>query len=485
MLILKRIVIWIGMMAWFAINLSAQQRTTGLLFDDEAYEAVPLKKPVLKRNYENLPASVSLKSYCPQPQDQGAYANCVGWAAGYAGRTILEALQQQKGTSINITEQAFSPDFLYLLNKSPADANCQRGISINQVLKTMQEKGIPRRREFTANCNPSVPSGILEKAQANRIEGYTRLFDKETPDDFRIKIIKKALAQQKPVVIGIECYESLKKATEYWEGTKDKFVGGHALCVVGYDEQRGAFEVMNSWGTDWGNQGFSWMRYADFAKVVKYAFELITVDSNNTQTSSTTPAITEKKLSSLLEIVLASGEKVAITAAAKAERGIKAVKTAMVAGIHYQTAQSYPSGTRYRLYLTNEEPAYVYVLGSDLTGAVGQVFPPDEHTSAYLSYPGNAIALPDETWYIETDNTVGTDFIGVLYSLQALDMPTIVAQLNQLTGTFREKIRTVLGDRLIPNEAITYRTDHIGFQAKSRDRTVLATIIAMEHTAKQ
>lgn len=482
---IKKISVCIGIMVWLASSATAQPRTTGLLFDDDAYEAVPVKKTVLQRNYENLPASVSLKAFCPKPQNQGAYANCVGWSAGYAGRTILEALQSKNGDPAAITEQAFSPDFLYLLNKSAVDANCQRGISISQVLKTMQEKGIPRRREFTANCDPSIPTDILTKAQSNRIEGFTRLFDKDTPNEFRIKIIKKSLAQQKPVIVGVECYESFKKASEYWDGTKDRFIGGHALCVVGYDEQRGAFEVMNSWGTDWGNQGFTWIRYADFTNIVKYAFELIMGSSGATQTGNATIATTvESNLSGALDIVLASGEKVDIMPT-KIERGIKVVKAKPVEGANYQTTKGYPSETRYRLYFTNEEPAYVYVLGSDLTGAVGQVFPPDAHISPHLSYPGNAIALPDETWYIEMDNTVGTDFITVIYSLKALDMTAIVAQLNQATGAFPEKIRTVLGDQLIPNEQITYSADRAGFKAKSKDRSVLATIVAMEHTAKQ
>ncbi|MBK6946908.1 MAG: DUF4384 domain-containing protein [Haliscomenobacter sp.] len=254
------------------------------------------------------------------------------------------------------------------------------------------------------------------------------------------------------------------------------------MCIIGYDEQRGAFEVMNSWGTDWGNQGFTWVRYQDFSNIVKYAFELITGSSNKVQAIPS--AVVENTLSGSLDIVLASGEKVGI-AAAKIERGIKAVKTTPIEGFHYQTAKGYPSGTRYRLYFTNEEPAYVYVLGSDLKGAVGQVFPPDAHTSPYLSYPGNAIALPDETWYIEMDNTVGTDFIGIIYSLQALDMTAILQQMNNATGTFPAKLQTVLDDRLIPNEAITYRTDRMGFQAKSKNHTVLATIIAMEHTARE
>jgi hypothetical protein len=464
--------------------LPAQQRMTGLLFDDDAYEAVPLKKPVLKRNYENLPANASLKAWCPQPQDQGAYANCVGWAAGYAGRTIVEALQNSESAGTAITEQAFSPDFLYLLNKSDADINCQRGISINQALRTMQEKGVPRRRDFAAVCSPDVAGSILEKAKSHRIEGYTRLFDKDTPEAFRIQIIKKALAQQKPVVVGIEAYESLRQAGEYWNGAKERFIGGHALCVVGYDEQRGAFEVMNSWGADWGAGGFTWMRYRDFAAVLKYAFELISGPQDNTRPGAV--AAPEKMRSGSMDILLASGEKVAVTAlTAGASRGVKVVKaTTPTTGVQYQTAKGYPSGTRYRLYLTNGEPAYVYVLGSDLSGAVGQVFPPDAHTSPYLSYPGNAIALPDESWYIEMDDTQGTDFICILYSLQALDTEALLQQLNRAAGNFPDKLKAALGDRLIPAENVRYEPGHIGFSTTSSDRSILATIIAMEHLAK-
>ena len=453
-----------------------QQFATGLLFDDDAYEAVPLKKPVLKRNYENLPQNVSLKTWCPLPQDQGAYANCVGWATGYAARTIAEALERKEADRTVITGQAFSPDYLYLLNKSAIDANCQRGISINQALKTMQEKGVPRRREFSPDCTVSVPASISGMALPNRIGGYTRLFDKDTPDDFRLKTIKKALVQQKPVIVGVECYDSFKKATETWSGAKDKFIGGHALCVVGYDEQRGAFEVMNSWGADWGNEGFTWIRYADFSGILKYAFDLIPGDGSN-QAAPTTRV--EKTLGGSVDIVLESGEKVAVSVAAKTTRGIGAVKAPITS--NYQTSKGYPSGTRYRLYLTNEEPAYVYVLGSDLTGAVAQVFPPDEHTSPYLSYPGNAIALPDESWYIEMDNTVGTDYICVLYSLQVLETEALVKQMNAASGAFPAKLKAVLGERLLPENSITYHPERIGFTAKSNELKILATVISMAH----
>ena len=31
--------------------------------------------------------------------------------------------------------------------------------------------------------------------------------------------------------------------------------GGHAVCLVGYDEQ--SFIIRNSWGTEWGDGGFA------------------------------------------------------------------------------------------------------------------------------------------------------------------------------------------------------------------------------------
>ncbi len=52
--------------------------------------------------------------------------------------------------------------------------------------------------------------------------------------------------------------------------------GGHAQCVVGYDDRKygGAFLIMNSWGPQWGNNGFAWVRYRDFKYFVREAYGL-------------------------------------------------------------------------------------------------------------------------------------------------------------------------------------------------------------------
>ena len=46
------------------------------------------------------------------------------------------------------------------------------------------------------------------------------------------------------------------------------------MCVVGYDDFKygGAFEVMNSWGEEFGDDGFIWIKYSDFYKLVQEAY---------------------------------------------------------------------------------------------------------------------------------------------------------------------------------------------------------------------
>jgi hypothetical protein len=61
------------------------------------------------------------------------------------------------------------------------------------------------------------------------------------------------------------------------------------MTVIGYDDYiyGGAFRVVNSWGSDYGNEGFIWIKYDDFSKyaVEAYVFELNTNISENSRTS--------------------------------------------------------------------------------------------------------------------------------------------------------------------------------------------------------
>ena len=75
-------------------------------------------------------------------------------------------------------------------------------------------------------------------------------------------------------MVVLQNFLSLKSDDDMWFpqiGNTDLF-GGHALVVMGYDDSRKAFELMNSWGKGWANGGYVWIGYDDFAHYCKYAY---------------------------------------------------------------------------------------------------------------------------------------------------------------------------------------------------------------------
>jgi hypothetical protein len=94
--------------------------------------------------------------------------------------------------------------------------------------------------------------------------------------DVSVDGIKAQLANNNPVIIGIQV------SNEFYNWRGDGVLSGnptfmspaeyHALTIVGYDDTKGsgAFKVVNSWTTGWGNGGFIWIDYNTL--VSKYIF---------------------------------------------------------------------------------------------------------------------------------------------------------------------------------------------------------------------
>ena len=90
--------------------------------------------------------------------------------------------------------------------------------------------------------------------------------------DFRVDIsqpddVKAQLAQNNPVIISFKvstAWMRLRGSDVFTEPTPppgDKHQGGHAMTIVGYDERKQAFRLINSWGKAWGDHGYAWMSY--------------------------------------------------------------------------------------------------------------------------------------------------------------------------------------------------------------------------------
>jgi C1A family cysteine protease len=70
-----------------------------------------------------------------------------------------------------------------------------------------------------------------------------------------------------PAVCAITFYEGFASAKTAKTGVvdmpkpKERVVGGHAICIVGYDDSKELLKFQNSFGKDWGDHGYGYIPY--------------------------------------------------------------------------------------------------------------------------------------------------------------------------------------------------------------------------------
>jgi hypothetical protein len=460
---MKKNILFLLIFFGISFGLFSQKKGAGLIFDDAKYAKTPMKAPLTRSLYTNIPSSYSLKKYTPNPQSQGSYGTCTGWSTAYAALTTNEARINNWTDKTFITQNAYSPGFIYKQIKSDYDANCTFGASIEDALEIMKTKGCSKFSDMPeANCPDVIPLDVFTKASDHKIRDYAKIFDTYDDKNFKVSATKKSLSQNNPVIVGMKVPDSFYSCGELWTPTEnpDLEFPGHAVCVIGYDDDKfgGAFEIMNSWGETWGNGGYFWISYDTYDKWVKYALEMIDMIPNNKNTTF--------DINGSVRLVTTDGKDMRLTRT----------------GETYTVTNPVKSGTLFRIYLSNSEPSFVYAFGSDATGKVFPVFPNKPNISPALTYSQNDVPIPDESNYIQTDNTVGTDYLCVLYSKNPLNISDISNSIESNNGTFVDKLKTALGNMQINPSNITFQSTKADFTAKSGGKTIVAIIIQTNHT---
>ncbi len=237
-----------------------QEYATGLLQEDPAVYRSFDRAPIY-RGF--LPVSVDLSGRFPPPGNQGALGSCTGWAVAYAARSyegfVVEARRASR------TRDIVSPIFVY--NAIRAPGRCV-GTRPSDALDLLMHGALSLAQSpATDACLPKPAASEIAQATDFRIAGW-RTVDFTRPDD-----IKGQLAARHPVIIAMQVTRDFKRlrGNTIYRGT-GKVVGGHAIVVVGYDDRRQAFKLINSWGRGWGAGGFGWISYDAFRSVVGAAY---------------------------------------------------------------------------------------------------------------------------------------------------------------------------------------------------------------------
>lgn len=383
----------------------------GTLFDKKKYSATEIYEPLADNVSNPLPESFSLAKYAPTRGNQGQQGSCVAWASAYAARTILEA--EHTGNQPN--DCRFSPSFLY---NQIALEGCQ-GSYLPEALKLMQNKGLVNFNAFPYNdqdCSTKPNSSLMADAANFKINGYQRLSggpDGTNTDEVNMLAIKQNIAQGAPVVIGMMVGGSFMQdmmGKDNWVPAESDYsmtgFGGHAMCVVGYDDYRfasnmGGFQIMNSWGEEWGNRGFAWVSYDDFSIFCKEAYGLYPMGSKGANTSSVMHANIGLYLNS-------SQQTVALN---EVSPGVFRAATPLKKG---QSA-----GDRFKIQFTNDAVCYVYVFGLETDGSVYTLFPYTPKHSPYCGITGTRLFPRDHSMF--PDDQGSLDKFAIVVSKEPMD----------------------------------------------------------------
>ncbi len=180
------------------------------------------------------------------------------------------------------------PSPTYIFNKIRGP-NCDNGSNIRLALILLRDTGSLSLRQLPydeAYCGP-IPQRLDSQVNDFRISGWSYI--EPSRSDIFLDNIKGAISNRQPVIIGMRLFYpngvrqpgpfDLLKAGQIYR-TSDgpqKFASDtnhdfHAMTVVGYDDRRQAFKLINSWKTTWGDRGFGWVDYQTFMNNVEEAW---------------------------------------------------------------------------------------------------------------------------------------------------------------------------------------------------------------------
>ena len=240
-----------------------------------------------------LPNHFSLSEYCVV-SDQGESSSCTGFAVANGAMTILYNIVNGITKFNERWVNRFDPFYIYSSLKDPndleciANGGCNCGSLIYEALDIIENYGCKKlylypNLECGSTLNKTNLRSLVDVTGTYAIDGYANLIEyKETSSGYKtkvdIKLIKEVLNGLNPVIAGISVGNDFNNlsANNYTYSAPKGSVGRHAITIIGYDDNRfgGAFHVLNSYGSDWGDDGFFWMTYEDYFKNSEKAFIL-------------------------------------------------------------------------------------------------------------------------------------------------------------------------------------------------------------------
>lgn len=172
--------------------------------------------------------------------------------------------------------------FLYKATRNLLGWQEDTGAFLRTTMGAMRLFGVPPEEYWPytdedPDWNAEPPAFLYSFAQNFQAMRYFRLDPPGTTREALLARIKRYIDANYPSMFGFTVYRSISQARDTgtipFPSGRDSRAGGHAVCVVGYDddkvivnrsdgrERQGALIIRNSWGEGWGESGYGYLPY--------------------------------------------------------------------------------------------------------------------------------------------------------------------------------------------------------------------------------
>lgn len=222
---------------------------------------------------QQVPSSFSRNDYLTSIKDQGQAGTCVAFAAVACVESCVKIALNDSSKYVDLSEAHL---FHY------GGGNVNSGWYLSSAANYFQNPGVPPEEYFPYNP-ATVASGSSKSGWQNYV---TKTNSWQSLGN--TAAIKDYIYNYGPVLARFNVYSDFfyykSGVYKYVSGYK---VGGHAVCIYGWDDNAACWLVKNSWGYSWGGNGCFRIAYGqcgieDGSLGLKYT----------TSSTTPTPAIT-------------------------------------------------------------------------------------------------------------------------------------------------------------------------------------------------
>jgi C1A family cysteine protease len=205
-----------------------------------------------------LPTTVDLRKDMPAVYDQGQLGACTG--NGIAACLAYLRIQDSALPDWNPSRL-----FIYYGERVIENTvNSDAGAEIRDGIKVVATLGAPPESKWAYNVAKFATKptkAAYNEAIKHKAMTYYRV------DWSKLDEVKTCLAAGFPIVFGFSVYEAFegpdvaRTGVLHMPAKGEKLLGGHCVALCGYNDTTEQFLVRNSWGPDWGQNGYFWMPY--------------------------------------------------------------------------------------------------------------------------------------------------------------------------------------------------------------------------------